>query len=242
MQTPTPSHRTSPNALKAIVVAGLVWGQLVLIGSTIQEPSPENLTLCVSIIASGVYTFALYRTRERWLPRLAGKPFRNAVLTGIANAAVIETLFLVVEKLFGAHGVAAHPNLLVDLALTMPWYAGMVFFFCRIQERYQYPNAAVLLIGAVYELGADGIVGGQVMPILTGTVVNLWQNWFFLLLIAVWQFIPVYSSMLLPSAWLLADARQTSVGIATRWLRPLWWLVPFTVYLIIVLLVFFAGR
>jgi hypothetical protein len=181
----------------------------------------------------------LYRTRDRWLPRLADKPLRNAILLGIFNAALIETIFLVIEKVFGASGVAVHPNLLIDLALTMPWYAGMVFFFSRIQERYQYSDAAVLLIGAVYELGADGIVGGQVLPILFGTVVNLWQNWVFLLLVAFWQFIPVYSSMLLPGVWLLDDVRQTSVNRATRWLRPLWWLIPFTIYLITVMLMFF---
>lgn len=242
METIQPSHRTSPNWLKAIVIAGLVWGQIVLLGATVMEPTPENLTLCFSIIASGLYTVLLYRTRARWMPRLTDKPLRNAVLLGIFNAAVIEMIFLLFEKLFGAQGVAAHPNPLVDLALTMPWYAGMVYFFCRIQERYQYPDAAVLLIGAVYELGADGIVGGQIMPILTGTVVNIWQSWIFLLVVAVWQFIPVYSSMLLPSAWLLDDERQTSVRYGTRWMRPLWWLVPYSIYLVVVLLTFFTGE
>ncbi len=233
--------RKSPRWLKTILITGLVWGQIILIAAAVMEPTPENLTLLFSIVSSGLYTLLLYRTRDLWMPRFTAKPLRNAILIGILNAALIETLFLIFEKIFGAAGVAAHPNLLVDLVLTMPWYAGMVFFFCRIQERYQYSNAAVLLIGAVYELGADGIVGGQVIPILTGTVVNLAQNWVLLLTIAIWQFIPVYSSMVLPSAWLLDDAPQTNIRKATRWMRPLWWLVPFTIYLLAVMLTLFIS-
>jgi hypothetical protein len=228
---PNPERR-NPRWLRIFVIAGSIWGLIVLIFGTFSEPTPENLTLFFSITGSGLYTYILYRTREHWLPRVAGNPLRNAVLVGILNAAVIETLFLVIEKIFGASGVAAHPNLLIDLLITMPWYIGMVYFFCRIQERYQYSDAAVLLIGAVYELGADGIIGGQLMPILSGTVINLWQSWAFLLLFSLWQFIPVYSSMLLPSAWILDDAPQTSIRKATRWMRPLWWLVPFTIYLV----------
>jgi len=236
-----PLTRRNPRWLKIFVIVGAIWGMIVLIIATFTEPTPENLTLFFSITGSGMYTYLLYRTRDRWMPHLADKPLRNAILLGIFNAAVIEALFLVIEKLFGASGVAAHPNLLIDLVITMPWYILMVYSFCRIQERYQYSDAAILLIGAVYELGADGIIGGQVMPILSGTVVNLWQNWAFLLIFSIWQFIPVYSSMLLPSAWLLDDIPQTNIRKATRWMRPLWWLVPFTIYLVFLLTALFAN-
>ena len=93
---------------------------------------------------------------------LASNPARNAILLRINNAAIIETLFLIVEKAFGATGVAAHPNLLIDLLITMPWYIGMVWIFVKVQEEERFPLAAVLLLGAVYEMGADGIVGGVV--------------------------------------------------------------------------------
>ncbi|MCB2178620.1 hypothetical protein KQH61_04310 [bacterium] len=240
-QTPNPKyHRTSPAFLRWLLIIGVAWGQVALGFSLISDHSPETLTLFFSIELSGLYTYLLYRNRHRWMPRFAAKPFRGAVLVGIFNAVVIETLFLVIEKIFGAQGVAAHPNLLIDLALTMPWYIGMVYFFARIQERYQYSDAAVLLIGGVFELGADGIVGGQVMPILFGTVVNLVQNWIFLLLISLWQFILVYSSMLLPVAWLLNDKPEASYRKWIRWSRPLLWLIPFTVYLIAVMLIFFV--
>ena len=79
---------------------------------------------------------------------------------------MIETLFLVVEKIFGAVGIAAHPNLLLDLIMTMPWYIGMTWIFVRVQKDERFSPAAVLLLGAIYELGADGIVGGQILPII----------------------------------------------------------------------------
>jgi len=227
--------RRAPRWLKIFLVIGLVWGQIVLVGSTISEPTRENLSILFSIEASGVYTLLLYTQKERWMPWFSGNKLRGAILVGIFNAAVIEFIFWMFEKLFGAQGVAAHPNLLSDLALTMPWYIGMVVIFARIQESQQYPDAAVLLMGGIYELGADGIVGGQVIPILSGTVINLAGSWIFLLAVGIWQFIPVYSSMLLPSAWLLHDIRTSSIRRTTRWLQPLWWLIPYTIYLIFVL-------
>lgn len=239
-EVPAPKYqRKTPAWLRWLLILGVAWGQLALVFSLVSDLSPETLTLFFSIELSGLYTYLLYRTRHRWMPRFSGNPFWGAVLVGTFNAVVIETLFLVIEKIFGAHGIAAHPNLLIDLALTMPWYIGMVFFFARIQERYQYSDVAVLLIGGIYELGADGVVGGQVLPILFGTVVNLFENWIFLLLLSLWQFILVYSSMLLPVAWLLNDKPVASFRRWIRWSRPLLWLIPFTVYLVAVMLIFF---
>ena len=232
---PQPYPRHAPRWLKIILIAGLVWGQMVLLVGTVTEPTRENLTVFFSIEASGLYTVLLYYTRQRWMPWFSGKQPRGAILAGILNAAIIETVFLIFEKIFQAEGIAAHPNLLIDLALTMPWYIGMVIIFARVQESHQYSDAAVLLMGGVYELGADGVVGGQVIPILSGMVINLLGSWLFLLIVGIWQFIPVYSSMVLPAAWLLHDQRTSSINRAIRWARPLWWLIPFSIYLIAVL-------
>lgn len=237
----TAPPRRAPRWLKIFLILGLVWGQLVLLGGTIAEPTRENLSILFSIETSGLYTVLLYFNKDRWMPWFSGSKLRGAILVGILNAAIIEFIFWLFEKLFGAEGIAAHPNLLADLALTMPWYIGMVIIFARLQESHQYPDTAVLLMGGVYELGADGIIGGQVIPILSGTVVDLAGSWVFLLSVGIWQFIPVYSSMLLPSAWLLHDIRTSSIRRATRWLRPLWWLGPFTIYLVLVL-AFLSGH
>jgi len=228
--------------INKVVLIGTIWGLLVLLLSVILEPTPENYTLVVSIILSGIYTVFLSLTKAAWMPLLSKSPVRSAILLGIFNAAVIETLFLIVEKIFGAEGVAAHPNLVVDLVITMPWYIGMVLIFVRMQQKERFSPAAVLLLGAVYELGADGVVGGQIAPMIMGEPINLITAWIMMLLLAFWQFIPVYSSMVLPPAWILENSHQEPRQTKPLWrqgLLPMLWLIPFTVYLII--LIFILG-
>lgn len=226
--------------LEKLIGIGSLWGLLVLLLSVVLEPTPENFTLGVSILLSGVYTGFLFLTKRFWLPRASKTPIRSAILLGSLNAAVIEILFLVMEKTFGASGVAAHPNLVVDLSMTMPWYIGMVWIFVRVQKTERFPPAGVLLLGAVYELGADGIVGGQIFPLIMGEPVNLLTSWVFLLILSFWQFIPVYSSMVLPSAWILDSIPLETQPTKPRWRRgllPLLWLIPFTIYLLALILI-----
>lgn len=249
---------------RRIAIAGLVWAVIlcVLMGAQ-RGASPEDRTLGLSILLSGVYTLLLYWTRSRWLPRLADRPLRNAIILGSINAAVIETLFLVIEKIMGASGVAAHPNLALDLVLTMPWYIGMVIIFVRVQQIRRFSPWIVLLLGGIYEIGADGMVGGTF-----GGDVFTPAFWVILPTLYWWLFIPVYSSMVLPPAWVIeqvspprdVEHRQTTnerknwfqraLAAYTRWitpqpagpawrdaLRPLLWLLPFVCYLAIFLLV-----
>jgi len=232
--------------LSKFVFGASLWGMAVLIFAVLLEPTPENFTLAVSIILSGVYTLLLYLTRFLWLKGFSKSPFLNAVLLGSFNAAFIETLFFIVEKAFGASGVAAHPNLLIDLLLTMPWYIGMVWIFARVQKTEQFSPAAVLLLGAVYELGADGIVGGLIIPAFVGEPVGLLQFLAFSVLAAFWQFIPVYSSLVLPPAWILEKDQREIFAEKPHLLRgflPLIWLFPFTIYLVLFMLAinYFAG-
>ena len=233
--------------LRWLLILGLVWAQLGLGFSLLSDRTPRNLTLAISIEASGAYTLLLYITRRIWLPWLARRPVAGAIALGILNAAIVEALFLAVQTALGAEGVAAHPNLLVDWLMTMPWYIGMVWIFVRVQRVEQYAAAAVLLWGAVYESGADGTVGGVIVPALLGSPVNLIEHNLFLFGLAFWQFIPVYSSLVLPPAWVLAASEvEPAERPPARFLpglKPLMWLVPFTVYLVVVLVVMgFLGR
>jgi hypothetical protein len=226
--------------LEKLVGIGTLWGILILLISIVIEPTPENFTLGFSIIFSGLYTWFIWLSRGKWLPGLRKKSRRNAILLGSLNAAVIETLFLLFEKIFGASGIAAHPNLIIDLVMTMPWYVGMVWIFVRVQERESFPPAGVLLFGAVYELGADGVVGGQIIPMIMGEPINLLTSWILMLILAFWQFIPVYSSMVLPPTWVLDTAPIDGQSKKPRWRRgllPLLWLLPFTIYIIGLILV-----
>jgi hypothetical protein len=51
---------------------------------------------------------------------LARRPVAAATTLGIFNAALVEALFLAVQTLLGAEGVAAHPNLFIDWLRTRP--------------------------------------------------------------------------------------------------------------------------
>ena len=224
--------------LDKIVIGGILWGGGILLFAVILEPTPENFTLAVSILLSGVYTWILFLTRKIWLKGLSKTPVINAVLLGTINAMVVETLFLFVEKAFGASGVAAHPNLLIDLLMTMPWYIGMVWIFVRVQKKEGFSWSGVLLLGAVYELGADGFVGGVILPAVMGNPTKMIQFLVFTSLAAFWQFIPVYSSMVLPASWILESIPSNTEK--PRWQRgmlPLMWLIPFTIYLIVFIII-----
>jgi hypothetical protein len=207
---------------------------------------PANLTILVSTIASGLYTLAFYFTRRWWLLRLSSHPLRNAILLGWFNAAAVETIFWAIEKVFGAHGVAAHPNLLFDLILTMPWYIGMVYLFVGAQNRQRFMLPTLLFLAGLYEFGADGMVGGVIIPIIIGESTAFFTNPIgraVLTILAFGYFILVYSSLLLPSAWLIAETPRPEPPYPSAWrdaLKPLLWLIPFTVYLIGALFALFS--
>jgi len=214
---------------RRILRLGLIWAAFLLILMPVSDPTPENRTTALSIGLSGLYTLLLYRTRRRWLPRLAGRPLRNAMILGSVNAAIVETVFLLVEKLMGAKGVAANPNPILDLLVTMPWYIGMVIIFVRMQHRRRFAPSIVLMLGGLYEIGADGLIGGSFSGALfTPAALLLFP------LVMFWLFIPVYSSMVLPPAWLVDTIPSASAPSIPAWrdaFRPLLWLIPFVVYL-----------
>ena len=222
-----------------VIIVGLVWGQFMLVIGTIQNPTPNNLTTFCAIETAGIYTLLLFLTRRWWLPFLARHPRYSAIAIGILNAAIIEAEFWAFERLFKGQGVAASSNLLLDWLLTLPWYIGMVVLFARGQNRSRFPPAVLLLLCGLYEAGADGVVGGQVLPWISGHPVSLLLAWGFLLSIAFWEFILVYSSLILPAAWVISTAFAPDPPPKRRWqdaLLPLAWLLPYTVYLVLVLI------
>jgi hypothetical protein len=227
-----------------IVGLGTVWGLIVAIMASVSDPTPENFTLTASVWIAGLYTLGLRVTRRWWQPKLANRPLRNAIILGAINAAIIETEFLCFEKAFGAQGVAAHPNLIVDLIMTMPWYILMVLTFVKVQHRWRFSAATMLFLGSIYELGADGIVG-PLLEAISGTSLRLLtlEYWLMMALMGLWLFIPVYSSILLPPAWLVATTEPPEHPTGSAWraaLKPLLWLLPFTVYVIVLMFIIFA--
>jgi hypothetical protein len=223
------SARSKGRGTRLLLAFGLVFGPLILILSTLAQPTPKNLTLMCAILSSGLYALVLYVSRARWMPLLSGHPLRNAFLFGSLNAAILETVFWAWEKLFAASGVAASPDLLVDLFITMPWYIGMAAIFVWAQNRRRFSNATVLLLGGVYELGADGFLGGMIFG---GGLLN--PGAWVLLALAYWEFILVYAAMVLPPALLIGRALQPPKPSYPSWadaLAPLLWLIPYFLYL-----------
>jgi hypothetical protein len=236
--------RRSPDWLRWLVIAGIAWAFIALGISLRSDRTPRNLTVTISIVTSGAYTLLLYLARRTWLPWLSRRPVAGATAVGILNAALIEALFLAVQTALGAEGVAANKNLFLDWLFTMPWYAGMVWIFVRVQRRERYSAAAVLLWGAAYEAGADGMLGGLIVPAILGTPPGIVQHFVFLFGFAFWQFIAVYSSMVLAPAWVLdAAARRCVEPVVSRparfapGLKPFLWLAVSAVYLLGVLAV-----
>jgi hypothetical protein len=222
-----------------VLIAGVLWGQLFLIVGTLKDPAPNNLTVLCATETAGFYTLALFLTRRAWLPLFSRRSSWSAPLLGILNAGLIEAEFWAYERGFGGHGVAASGNLLLDWLFTLPWYAGMVLLFVRGQRRSRFRVVVLLLLSGLYELGADGVVGGQLLPWISGHGPPLLPALGFLLFIAYWEFIVVYSSMILPPAWVIEAASPLIPPPRGRWqdaLLPLAWLVPYAAFLILALI------
>jgi hypothetical protein len=236
--------RTRRNLPALIAGFGIAWGILVLGISFLTDPSRHNLALAVSIVLSGLYTLAWYATRRLWLPLCRPAPKPAAIAIGVFNAAAVETLFLAVGVLLGAPDIAAAPNLLVDLLVTMPWYIGMVALFVLAQSRARFPLWAVLFLGGLYEVGGDGLVGGLLIPLASGGA-NIPLLCLCLPTVSFWQFIPVYSSMVLPPALVLSASEYSAPpGVGSRWVwaaLPLLWLIPYAVYALGLMLLISAG-
>ncbi len=142
--------------------------------------------------------------------------------------------------MFSAEGVAASPNLGLDLLITMPWYVLMTFLLFKVETKYHYSYFEILLLGGIYELGADGIVG-QMLEGLTPAGILL-------VVLVIPEFVIVYSIIVLPPTYLLQkerdiartgeeDRRIHKKGNHRYWygLLPLLGLIPFTVYVLLLL-------
>ena len=235
------SSSRSRRLISWIVALGIFWGMGFLLIGLLEDPNPEDLTVLISAGASGLYTLGLWITRSIWRPRLGRRPLTGAALLGSLNAAVVETIFLVFEKVTGAEGVAAHPNLLIDLLITMPWYVLMVITFTRVQNRQRFSPAIVLLLGAIYEFGADGVVGSLFAGLLFGDAAPFTlEYWLLLCGFGFWLFVPIYSSIVLAPSWLIEQIPPAQKPAIPAWLdalKPLIWLIPFSLYALTVIFI-----
>jgi hypothetical protein len=212
---------------QVIVIIALVLFGIFELLSFFQEPEAQAVAL--GYFACGGTTLATWLARSRlrrWGRSSApGAGFRF-VLLGSLGAAWVEVAFWAAEKITGAVGVAASPNLILDLLVTMPWYISMVAVLWFVHRRYRYHWTTVALLGGLYEIGGDGIVGHSLSgnPFTPGYLVALVLAYF-------WVFVIVYAPIVLPPVWALPLDSEPYTG--PRWrkavgaLLPLLPLVPF---------------
>ncbi|MBU7033345.1 MAG: hypothetical protein HXS53_12510 [Theionarchaea archaeon] len=204
---------------------------MVLLSIWICGESVNDRTVAISALVCGMSSCLFWKNREKikskWNSSWSTR--KSFIIIGSLGAVWVETVFWFFETLLGATGVAASPNLLLDLLVTMPWYIMMVSLLFTAQTRYSYSYTEILLFGGIYELGADGIFG-QVLEGMTGGG-----------LLLVWYLIPlfviVYSFIVLPPTYLMRNEiesiRNASMEKRTHrilsGLLPLLGLIPYFV-------------
>jgi hypothetical protein len=201
----------------------------------LQEPEAQAVALGYFACGATVLVAWLGRGALRWFgrPGTRGAGLRF-ILLGSLGAAWVEFAFWAVEKLTGAVGVAASPDLLLDLLVTMPWYVAMVTVLWFVYRRFHYHWTTVALLGGLYEIGADGIVG----HLLGGNAITV-EYLVLMLCLFYGVFVVVYAPIVLVPAWAvpLGDA----VAARPRWQRALGALLPLLALLPYLLLAVFVS-
>jgi hypothetical protein len=115
-----------------------------------------SLFICAgSTVVVWAYRDVLARSFGKW----SASPRMKFIVIGSLGAVFAEYVFWQMEKIYGITGVAANPNLAIDLLVTMPWYVMMIALLWKAETRYKYGFAELFVLGGIYELGADGLVG-----------------------------------------------------------------------------------
>jgi hypothetical protein len=181
----------------------VVWfiAVVILIPAWILNGSVNDRTVAVSTVTCGLSTFMIWAYRDKLAPyvqRWSWTPKWKFVTIGGLGALWAEFVFWAWEKGLGANGVAASPNLLVDWLVTMPWYIMMVYLMWKVVTKHEFSLVQVIVLGGIYVLGADGIVGG----VMGGGVAPAMYP---LLALMIPIFMVVYSIMVLPCTSLLRE-------------------------------------
>ena len=221
------------------MIAGLLWGQFVLGTGTFKNPTPNNLTTFSAIETAGFYTLVLYPDPPQVAAAPGTPPCHHRARSWDPQCGADRGRILGLRACFRRQGVAASSNLLLDWLITMPWYIGMVILFVRGQNRSRFPPIVLFFLCGCMKREQTGWWAVRSLPWISGHGVSLLPAWAFLLFIAFWEFILVYSSMILPAAWVIATASPADPPPHRLWrdaLLPLVWLFPYTVYLVLVLI------
>ncbi len=225
-----------PTLLQIFIIAGIVWGFIALIFGFVQAPYASNMALVQAYLASAFFTLLLYLSRRWWLEVLSGKGKLAASLAGIFCALVIETISWVTQIRAGTVVNATDVNYWNNLLITMPWYIGWVLIFVQVQERRRFTWLSILLMGGLYKAIFVAVINLPVTARIMGGQISLIDSWIWLLRIGFWQYIILYSSIVLAPAWILGTRPVQISALNTKpvWLdilRPGFWIIPYILFL-----------
>ena len=212
-----------------------VWMLLImlLLGRNVLFSGASDQVVAISVFFCAGSTVVVWTYRDLivgLMRKWKASPRTKFIIIGSLGAAWAEYVFWQFEKAFGITGVAASPNLGIDWLVTMPWYCMMVALLWRAQTAHRYTVMELFVLGGVYELGADGIVG----TLMDGTF-GLSTIPFLICLIPMFSL--VYSVMVIPCSVIvneemeqIRNARPAAKG--NRYLHaglPLLGLIPYFV-------------
>jgi len=160
-----------PRKLYVLIIA--IYATILVPYTVVYDPKPYELTqlaaisTCVVILIFGIWRKS---DLQRFWDGLALGPSTKLFLAGGLVAGFVETEYVIWEHVTGAVGAAASPNLGMDLVETMPWYLLLMTFLGVTLKHIRPSLFQLLLLGGVYELMTDGLLGS----LLGGTLPSGW--------------------------------------------------------------------
>lgn len=201
----------------------IIWLLFILNLWLFQSGYQEFLS-AIAIIISGCSTLLFWLFRNK-IKELINKwdisPKAKFIIIGSLCAVYIETIFWIVEKIAGYEGLAAHPNLLIDLLITMPWYVAMITLLWKVETKRKYSYLEILILGGIYDFFADGIIGsifsGAFSPIILLLLIIIYPIFF-----VVYSFIVLIPSFLIENE-IESLRSETEMGrIRNKWILGLY--------------------
>jgi hypothetical protein len=188
---------TRPRTVLAIWMFIFIFLELV----NLFRGSAHDKVVAYSLFTCAASTVAVWTFRDviaSWARKWNASPRLKFIIIGSSGAAFAEYVFWQFERLFAITGVAANPNLAIDLLVTMPWYVMMIALLWKVETRYKYSFAEIFFLGGAYELGADGLVGSIMGGTFSAATIPL--------LIALIPFFAlVYAVMVIPCSAIMRD-------------------------------------
>lgn len=137
--------------------------------------APKDRAIAIGYFAALIYTltfvFILRNITQPFL-RSFSRPQLLFVTIGSLGAIFVETVIWSAQTQLHTSGIAIHPNLLIDLIMTMPFYILLCYLLSKIVLNYSFSWPSIALAGGFYELIADGVVGNLFQLNITGVLIS----------------------------------------------------------------------